>query len=131
MCTTPRHVCSHSWQPMASIALVPFGATGFSVLQDQLNRTKEDYMKFSDQHLGNVPPLAVSDRIWLSTQHLPSQLDNRFLSPFLVEAIVNPVAYRSTLPYRASSPSSIPSLPVGYLWRQPVPTRCQNHHLHQ
>lgn len=33
------------------------------VLQDQLNRAKEDCKRFSDQHQCDVPPLAASDRV--------------------------------------------------------------------
>lgn len=76
----------------------------YQVLQDQLNRAKEDYKKFTDWHQEDVPPLMVGNQVWLSTQHHPlaqpsHKLDHQFLG-FLVEAVISLVAYRLTLPAR-------------------------------
>ncbi|KAK9399701.1 hypothetical protein NXF25_012720, partial [Crotalus adamanteus] len=64
---------------------------------------KADYKRFADWSRRDTPPLSVGDQVWLSTRNLPStrptkKLDHRCVGPFPIEAVINPVAYRLTLP---------------------------------
>ncbi|KAM3854145.1 uncharacterized protein M6D78_019368 [Vipera latastei] len=73
------------------------------LVRRQLEKAKADYKRFADRSRRDTPPLSVGDRVWLSTRNLPStrparKLDHRYLGPFPVEAVINPVAYRLTLP---------------------------------
>lgn len=73
------------------------------VVRRQLAKAKEDYKRVADRYRKDTPALVVGDRVWLSSKHLPSagparKLDQRFLGPFPVEAVINPVAYRLALP---------------------------------
>ncbi|KAK9399666.1 PEG10: Retrotransposon-derived protein PEG10 [Crotalus adamanteus] len=73
------------------------------LVQRQLEKVKADYKRFADRSRRDTPPLSVGDRVWLSTRNLPStrptkKLDHRYVGPFPIEAVINPVAYRLTLP---------------------------------
>ncbi|XP_013917631.1 PREDICTED: uncharacterized protein LOC106545554 [Thamnophis sirtalis] len=68
-----------------------------------LNQAMEDYKRVADTSCCAVPELAVGDRVWLSMRHLLShqpakKLDHQYLGPFPMEAVINTVAYRLTLP---------------------------------
>uniref|UniRef100_A0A8C6XG21 ribonuclease H n=1 Tax=Naja naja TaxID=35670 RepID=A0A8C6XG21_NAJNA len=73
------------------------------LVRQHLIQAKEDYKRYADRSRWVTPPLAVGDRVWLSTKHLPAdrpvkKLAHRFVGPNPIEAVINPVAYRLTLP---------------------------------
>ncbi|ETE59275.1 Tf2-1, partial [Ophiophagus hannah] len=54
------------------------------LVRQQLIQAKEDYKRFADCSRRATPPLAVGDRVWLSTKHLLAdcpikKLDHRFI----------------------------------------------------
>ncbi|KAK9395582.1 hypothetical protein NXF25_018943 [Crotalus adamanteus] len=84
----------------------------YRLVQRQLEKAKADYKRFADRSRRDTPPLTVGDRVWLSTRNLPStrpakELDHRYVGLFPIEAVINPVAYRLTLP-----PSMRPACPL-------------------
>ncbi|KAK9395649.1 hypothetical protein NXF25_019010 [Crotalus adamanteus] len=73
------------------------------LVQQQLEKAKADYKSFADRLRRDTPLLTVGDRVRLSTRNLPStwpakKLDHRYVGPFPIEAVINPVTYRLTLP---------------------------------
>ncbi|XP_070610299.1 uncharacterized protein, partial [Erythrolamprus reginae] len=73
------------------------------MMKRYLIKAKEDYKRVADRSRQDVPPLAVGDQVWLSTKHIASELHRHklnacFMGPFLIEKVINLVAYRLTLP---------------------------------
>ncbi|ETE58569.1 Retrotransposon-derived protein PEG10, partial [Ophiophagus hannah] len=74
------------------------------LVQQYLEKAKADYKEVADCSQRVTLPLAVGDRVWLSTWHLPldwpvRKLDHRYLGPFPIEAVINPVAHNLKLPH--------------------------------
>ncbi|XP_070795472.1 uncharacterized protein, partial [Pituophis catenifer annectens] len=102
------------------------------LVRRQLIRAKKDYKRFADRARRATPPLEVGDRVWLSTKHLPTdrpvrKLAQRFIGPFPIEAVINPVAYRLTLPRSMRlhpvfhRSLLVPEAPASHLRRPPTP----------
>ncbi|ETE55890.1 hypothetical protein L345_18401, partial [Ophiophagus hannah] len=74
------------------------------MVQYQLEKAKEDYKCFADQHHHDVLPLAVGNRVWLSTRYVLmtqplKKLNHHYLGPFRVEAVIKTVEFCLSLPW--------------------------------
>uniref|UniRef100_A0A3B3WFQ5 Integrase catalytic domain-containing protein n=1 Tax=Poecilia mexicana TaxID=48701 RepID=A0A3B3WFQ5_9TELE len=68
-----------------------------------LCKTSAVYARNANRHRSQAPRYLVGQRVWLSTRDLPIKVENRklaprFVGPFPVTKIVNPVAVRLKLP---------------------------------
>lgn len=68
-----------------------------------LLHSSANYKKWADKHRSPAPQYRMGQRVWLASKDLPLQLENRtlaprFVGPFPITKVVNPVAVRLRLP---------------------------------
>ena len=73
------------------------------VLQHEMKFAQTQQSRYYDQHRQQGPKLQVGDKVWLLRRHIkttrPSEkLDHRKLGPFVIEKVLNPVAFKLKLP---------------------------------
>ncbi|KAJ1114308.1 hypothetical protein NDU88_002547 [Pleurodeles waltl] len=67
-----------------------------------LEKAKEQYKKWGDEHRREGPAYQPGDRVWLSTKYIRFKMRSvfhpRYIGPYEVLRQINPVAYRLNLP---------------------------------
>ena len=68
-----------------------------------LRRAADRYSTAVNRRRSQAPPYKLGQKVWLSTRYLPLRVESRklapkFIGPFPVEKVVNPVAVRLKLP---------------------------------
>lgn len=68
-----------------------------------LLHSSANYKKWADKHRSPAPQYRMGQRVWLASKDLPLRLENRklaprFVGPFPITKVVNPVAVRLRLP---------------------------------
>ena len=68
-----------------------------------MQKAQEDYKRFYDKGRKENPAFKVGEEVWLSTTNLRLPLPSRklgpkFIGPFKIKRMINPVAFELVLP---------------------------------
>ncbi|XP_063797924.1 CMP-N-acetylneuraminate-beta-galactosamide-alpha-2,3-sialyltransferase 4-like [Pseudophryne corroboree] len=88
--------------PAADITLRQF-SNNWKNVRAALLKASSRYKKFADKKRRAIPALRAGDFVWLSTKNLILKVPSmkfapRYIGPFLIEQVINPVAYKLKLP---------------------------------
>ncbi|XP_063817958.1 uncharacterized protein LOC135056555 [Pseudophryne corroboree] len=84
--------------PATELALRQFTRT-WKQVHEAVRKTSKRYKTYADLKLKAVPNLKVGDRVWVSTRNLrlkapTKKFAPRFIGPYPIEKVLNPVAYK-------------------------------------
>ncbi|CAJ0919601.1 unnamed protein product [Ranitomeya imitator] len=70
---------------------------------DNLTLSQENAQRFANRRRCVGPRLRVGDLVWLSSRHIPMKVSSpkfkpRFIGPYRISEVLNPVSFRLTLP---------------------------------
>ncbi|CAJ0935773.1 unnamed protein product, partial [Ranitomeya imitator] len=70
---------------------------------DNLTLSQEKAQRFANRRRRVGPQLRVGDLVWLSSRHIPMKVSSpkfkpRFIGPYRISEVLNPVSFRLTLP---------------------------------
>jgi len=87
----------------SALAMVRRGRRFWARARQTLLRKSDHYKRAADRRRVPAPPLQAGQRVWLSTRNLnlrgmSRKLAPRFVGPFPISKIINPVAVRLRLP---------------------------------
>ncbi|KAI3363760.1 hypothetical protein L3Q82_001376 [Scortum barcoo] len=103
-------------RPWSHVSLDFVTVTGHGLkLELPLLRSSDRYTEAANHRCSQAPTYLVGQRVWLSTQDLPLRVESKkltpkFIDPFEIQRIINPVAIRLKLPSIHARPSHLPCL---------------------
>ena len=68
-----------------------------------MQEAQANYERFANKHRSPAPAYRIGDRVWLDTRNLKTKrpmkkLDNKWIGPYTVAQVINPIAYKLELP---------------------------------